>query len=168
MGTHASAEIAARQVLDSLRRIVQALRESSRRAEQELGVSGAQLFVLDALALAPALSLNDLARRTRTHQSSVSTVVARLVKRGLIRRARADEDGRRVTLALSPDGRRLVARAPDVAQNRLLRGIDRLAPASRRALAGALATLADHVDGGRCTPQMFFDSIEQKGRRARG
>ena len=157
MGSHASDETAARQVLDSLRRIVQALRESSRHAEQELGVSGAQLFVLDALALAPALSLNDLARRTRTHQSSVSAVAARLVKRGLIRRARADDDGRR-----------LVARAPDVAQNRLLRGIDRLAPASRRALAGALAALADHVDGGRGTLQMFFDSIEQKGRRARG
>jgi DNA-binding MarR family transcriptional regulator len=168
MGTHASDEAAARQVLDSLRRIVQALRESSRRAEQELGVSGAQLFVLDALSLSPALSLNELAQRTRTHQSSVSTVVTRLVKRGLIRRARAGDDARRLTLALSPDGRRLVARAPDVAQNRLLRGIDRLAPTTRRALATALAALATELDGGRGTPPMFFDSVKQKGRRARG
>jgi len=168
MGSHASDEAAARQVLDSLRRIVQALRESSRRAEQELGVSGAQVFVLDALALAPALSLNELAQRTRTHQSSVSTVVTRLVKRGLIRRARADEDGRRLTLALSPDGRRLVARAPDVAQNRLLRAIDKLAPASRRVMAAALNAWASAVDGGRATPPMFFDAPEQKGRRSRG
>ena len=167
MGAHASDE-AARQVLDSLRRIVQALRESSRRAEQELGVSGAQLFVLDTLALAPALSLNELAQRTRTHQSSVSTVVARLVKRGLIRRARAGDDARRLTLALSPDGRRLVARAPDVAQHRLLRAIDQLAPASRRVVAAALRALAQEVDGGRASPPMFFDSPEQKGRRSRG
>jgi tetratricopeptide (TPR) repeat protein len=63
-----------------LREIVQALRESSRRAEQRLGISGAQLFVLEKLADAPSQSLNDLAARTFTHQSSVSTVVARLVE----------------------------------------------------------------------------------------
>ena len=157
-----------REILDGLRRIVQALRESSRRSEQALGVSGAQLFVLDTLAGAPALSLNELAQRTRTHQSSVSTVVARLAKRGLIRRSRAADDARRLNLALSPDGRRLVARAPDLAQNRLVRGIDKLRPASRRGLAAALAALANEVDGGRSTPQMFFDSPEQKGRRFRG
>ena len=166
MGAHTSDEAAAREVLDSLRRIVQALRESSRRAEQELGISGAQLFVLDALAMAPALSLNELAQRTRTHQSSVSTVVARLVKRGFIRRTRGD-DARRVTLTLSPEGRRLAIRAPDLAQNRLVRGIDKLAPAARRTLAASLSALAQEVDGGRGTPPMFFDNT-QKGRRSRG
>ena len=63
-----------RDVMESLRRIVQALRESARRAEQEIGLSGAQLFVLATLSETPALSLNELAGRTRTHQSSVSTV----------------------------------------------------------------------------------------------
>ena len=163
MGAHTSD---ARDVLDSLRRIVQALRESSRRAEQELGITGAQLFVLDSLALAPAVSLNELAARTHTHQSSVSTVAARLVKRGLIRRTRAEDDGRRLTLALSTEGRRLIGRAPDVAQNRLVRGIERLPSASRRGLAAALAALASEVDGGRAAPSMFFDT-PQKGRRIR-
>src|SRR3954462_8907665 len=105
MGAHTIDQAPARDVLDSLRRIVQALRESSRRAEQELGLTGAQLFVLDTLAAGPALSLNELAVRTRTHQSSVSTVVARLVKRGLVRRAHAADDARFLTLSLSQEGR---------------------------------------------------------------
>jgi DNA-binding MarR family transcriptional regulator len=83
MGSHTNSTAARpRDVLDSLRRIVQVLRESSRRAERQLGISGAQLFVLEKLAEAPSQSLNELAERTHTHQSSVSTVVARLVKRG--------------------------------------------------------------------------------------
>src|SRR3954462_4851945 len=155
MGAHATDEASSRDALDSLRRIVQALRESSRRAEHDLGVSGAQLFVLDTLALAPALSLNELAARTHTHQSSVSTVVARLVKRGLIRRTRADDDVRRLALTLSAEGRRLVARAPELAQSRLVHGIDRLPAGTRRTLATALGVLAGDLDGGRTAPRMF-------------
>ncbi|HEY6881392.1 MAG TPA: hypothetical protein VI299_25380, partial [Polyangiales bacterium] len=44
-------------VLDDLRRIFQVLRESSRAAERSLGVTGAQLFALRALAEAEQLSL---------------------------------------------------------------------------------------------------------------
>ncbi len=62
-------------MLDAIRRIVQALRESSRAAEKRVGLSGAQLFVLQTLGESPGLSLNELAERTRTHQSSVSVVV---------------------------------------------------------------------------------------------
>ena len=66
-----SREAAMGQALDGIRRILRDLRVSSRAAEQELGLSGAQLFVLQQLAQAPAESLNELANRTRTHQSSV-------------------------------------------------------------------------------------------------
>src|SRR3954449_11206732 len=79
-----------RDVMDAIRRIVRVLRVSSRAAEKQGGLSGAQLFVLHKLADAPALSLNELADRTRTHQSSVSVVVQRLVDRELVARARSD------------------------------------------------------------------------------
>lgn len=169
MGAHTSARtVPGRDALDSLRRIVQALRESSRRAERELGVTGAQAFVLETLAGAPELSLNELAERTHTHQSSVSTVVARLVKRGLVRRSRATEDARRLVLTLSPEGRRLIARAPDIAQSRLVRGIERQPEPARRVLCAVLAALAHDLDGGRSRPGMFFESHSPKGRTARG
>src|SRR5438105_26745 len=81
-----------RSILDSIRRIVRALRLADRAAEKRLGLSGAQLFVLHKLAVGPALSLNELADRTLTHQSSVSVVVQRLVKRKLAARARSGKD----------------------------------------------------------------------------
>jgi DNA-binding MarR family transcriptional regulator len=149
--------------MESLRRIVQALRESSRRAEQQVGLSGAQLFVLAKLAEAPALSLNELAERTHTHQSSVSTVVSRLVGRGLVRRVRAKDDRRCVALTLSREGQRLIARAPGAAQDRLIAGIERLSPGSRRQLADGLATVAREMDAEQGRAAMFFD--ERQTRR---
>lgn len=153
-----------RAVLDAIRRIVQALRESSRHAERRLGLSGAQMFVLQQIAAAQPLSVNDLALRTRTHQSSVSTVVTRLVAAGLVRRQRSKEDARRAEVSLTPRGRRLAASAPDAAQARLIAGVEAMSPKRRRLLGDTLGELAQAVDRAGRAPAMFF---EEKGR-ARG
>src|SRR5690242_18689194 len=101
MGSNTSRAVDTQTALDAIRRIVQALRESSRWSERHVGLSAAQLFVLRTLGDAPGISINDLATRTHTHQSSVSTVVTRLVEGGLVRRLRSGEDARSVTLSLS-------------------------------------------------------------------
>ena len=90
-----------RTVMDGLRRIVRDLRLSARDAERGAGISGAQLFVLQTLSESSAQSLNDLADRTLTDQSSVSVVVKRLVERKLVARKPSEEDGRRVELSLT-------------------------------------------------------------------
>ena len=127
--------------LDAIRRIFRALRLSSGRAERELGIGSAQLFVLQQLAAAPAKSINELAERTYTHQSSVSVVVRRLVEQGLVARRRASDDGRRRELSLTAAGRRLAARAPVPAQVRLIEGLGTL----RQSELGTLRRLLGRV-----------------------
>src|SRR5215218_9073175 len=107
------------RVMNSLRALVRALRVSTRAVEKEIGISGAQLFVLQQLLEAPARSVNDLAERTSTHQSSVSTVVSRLVERGLARREPSADDGRRMEISITDRGRDLVQSAPLTAQMRM-------------------------------------------------
>ena len=153
-------------VVNSLRRIIQAIRLSSSTAHDTLGITGAQLFVLQRLTDAPGLSLNALAAQTHTHQSSVSTVVSRLVDRGLVLRTPAPDDARRLELRVSAEGRRLVSRAPDAAQARLIHAIEQLPAARRRALARSLADLTRTMDLDRRAPVMFFDTPDRKGRRA--
>jgi len=151
--------------LDALRRIVQALRESSRWSERHVGLSGAQVFVMQKLAVAPAASLNDLAARTHTHQSTVSTVVSRLVMLGLVRRSASSTDARSVTLSLTARGRRTIAGAPDAPQGRLIHAITQLSPTRRRHLAAALGEVARIIDSGEGAPEMF---LEDRGRQRRG
>ena len=167
MGTNISDDDV-RAVLDGVRRIVQSLRESSRWAEKHVGMTGAQLFVLQKLEEAPAQSLNDLAARTHTHQSSVSTIVARLVEQGLVMRTPSPRDGRTFQLHLSSRGRRLAGRAPDAAQQRLIQGIRELAPARRRGLASALDAVARAMDSADRQPAMFFEErTHHRGRSGR-
>src|SRR5919205_3061303 len=97
------------EVMDGIRAVVRALRLNTRAIEKQLGISLAQLWVLQILAERPAESLNELAIATATHQSSVSVVVRRLVERELVTRSTAQSDKRRVRIELTDAGRTLVA-----------------------------------------------------------
>ena len=144
-------------VLDHLRRIVRTLRESSRSAETRLGVTGAQLFVLRALAGPEPLSLNQVAARTHTHQSTVSVVVKRLVARRLVRRAVSTLDGRRVQLRLTARGHAVLRRAPLAAQDRLVAGLEALSGTDRVRLATTLGRLVAAMGLRTAPPAMFFE-----------
>jgi DNA-binding MarR family transcriptional regulator len=148
---------ATRAVLDSIRRIVRALRESSRETERSVGLGAAQLFVLQRLAGAPPLSINELADRTLTHQSSVSVVVSRLVQGGLVARTRAAADGRRVEITLTAAGRALLDRAPAAAQDRLIGALGLLGVADRKDLSRHLGRLVESMALPSHHPPMFFE-----------
>jgi DNA-binding MarR family transcriptional regulator len=151
----ASADAA--ETLDAFRRLVRALRESSREAEKRAGVSGAQLFVLQQLSHGETLSMTELARRTLTHPSSVSVVVARLFEAGLVARARSEDDARRVDLKLTRKGRTAVNRAPRMFQERLISGVAALPPKQRRALSGGLRALVAALGLDAGAPHMLLE-----------
>src|ERR1051326_6050966 len=90
------------RAMNAVRSIVRAQRINTRAIELKMGISLAQLFVLQQLADRPSDSLNDLAERTATHQSSVSVVVRRLVERGLVSRTASSVDQRRLQMDLTP------------------------------------------------------------------
>jgi DNA-binding MarR family transcriptional regulator len=129
------------RVLDAIRRVVRELRVSARRAESHVGLSAAQLFVLQHLSGAETLSMGQLAERTCTDPSSVSVVVKKLVEQNYVKRARSSVDERRVEVMLTKRGRSLLERAPDVAQQQLIEALGAM-PATRRRM---LAQLLDEV-----------------------
>ena len=145
------------RILDSIRRLVRMLRVSDRQAQADLGVSGAQLFVLTELGKTPALSLNDLASRTLTDQSSVSVVVTRLVEAGLVTRDRDTRDARRLVLNLTRSGRALLQHAPAVAQQRLLAVFDRLSDDERKRFADTFEEIVENVGGDDGPAPMLFE-----------
>ncbi len=145
-------------ILDGIRLIVQDLREGSRAAEAAFGLSGAQLFVLQTLAGEPGMSVNELAFRTYTHQSSVSAVIKKLVRRRLVTAKPSAADARRLELTLTARGRTLARSAPDAAQIRLIAALNTLSAAERKRLAAALTRLAAAMGGrARQRPGMFFE-----------
>lgn len=166
MGPHRSSDL--RVAIDAFRRIVQALRSSSRDAERRVGLTAAQLFALQQLAAHPGVSVNELAAHTFTHQSSVSVVVSRLVERKLVAKVASRDDRRRVRLAITDAGRAVLRRSPEPIQEKLIAGIAALPPADRRTFADALSGVAKSMSDSGGHPPMFFEEGRRRTRsRAR-
>jgi DNA-binding MarR family transcriptional regulator len=142
MGTNlntSSQEFAAvERSMNAVRSIVRALRINTRSIELKMGISLAQLFVLQQLSERSADSLNELAERTATHQSSVSVVVRRLVERGFVSRSSSATDKRRIEISVTDSGRGLLADAPITIQTQMMTAMRQMAPDDQRTLADLL------------------------------
>ncbi|MFO0549772.1 MAG: MarR family transcriptional regulator [Polyangiaceae bacterium] len=152
------------RILDSLRRIVRFLRATSHAVERKLEISGAQLFVLRELGAEPGISIRRLSERTLTDPSSVSVVVARLVERGLIAREKDPVDARRSVLTLTARGERLLRRAPEPFQVRLVRALQSLPRPSQRRLSADLSLVVERAGASGGAASMFFEGPKKRGR----
>lgn len=141
--------------MNAVRSIVRALRINTRAVELKMGISLAQLFVLQQLAQRSADSLNELADRTATHQSSVSVVVRRLVERGYVSRTPSSADKRRIEIAVTPAGRELLARAPRTVSMELTDALQRMPQEDREALAELLERWLREANIDLATPPMI-------------
>ncbi len=152
----------AQTIMDALRRIVQALRQSAAQSQESSNTTGAQALVLKHVAAREGLSINDLAGLTFTHQSTVSEVVSRLESRGLLVRERAAEDGRRVELHLTDTGRALAGMAILTAQEKLMGALQGMPPPLLRQLAQGLDALIGAAGLSEEAPVMFFEPSNPK------
>ncbi len=153
-----SAEQSVGAALEAVRRLVRALRIGASQARDAAGISSAELFVLRALdERGPVESLNELAARTYTDQSSASPIVDRLHRRRLIRRQRSAVDARRITIALTSAGRALLARAPVPPQAEVITALHRMGSGERDALARGLTRLVAQMGLAGLRSAMLFE-----------
>jgi len=147
-----------KRILNSIRQLVRALRLFDREAQAKHGISAAQMFVLHALHEEEGLSLNALAARTATDQSSASVVVQRLVDAGCVTRTARREDRRHIELRLTPKGKSVIRRSPLPAQQRILSIIDAMPQRERKAFAEMLERFVAEVGvRGKKAPMLFED-----------
>lgn len=141
MGANINPSEAVGRALVAIRRLVRTLRTTAVSVERETGLSTAQTFVLQLLLEAPAESMNDLATRTSTDQSSVSVVVSRLEAKGLVSRLASAADARRTQVVITDAGIALMQRKPPTVQERLTRALMHMEPDALELLSGKLNSL---------------------------
>jgi DNA-binding MarR family transcriptional regulator len=154
----------AKAILNRVRQLVRALRAFDKKAQARFGVGAAQMFILHVLQQEAELSMNELAERTATDQSSASLAVARLVDEGYVSRTPSDQDRRQVRLSLTPRGRALVRRSPPVAQEQIMNSIAEMSARERAQLVTLLDKLMSGMGvAGERAPMLFQD--EESGAR---
>lgn len=109
------------QVLVSIRRIIRAIDLHSRMLLQTYGLTAPQLAVLQTLAQMKEVTVGELARQVHLSQGTVTGVLQRLEKRGLVTRARGDRDRRLIWVQATPAADELLENRPSVLQDQFLR-----------------------------------------------
>ena len=148
--------------MESLRRIVQALRQSALHSEKASGLTGAQALVLRTIGDREGASVNDLAAATFTHQSTVSEVIAKLEARGLVQRLRSDQDGRKTAVWLTADGVTTLRASPATANEKLMKAVNGLPSGTLAQLAATLEALTAAAGLTDQPARMFFEDDQSQ------
>lgn len=145
--------------VDSIRRVLRALRIAARDTLATAGVSAAQLFVLNALVDGEEASLSDLAQRTMTDRTSVTAVVDRLVQSGLVIKETSEEDRRRASIHITPKGRTVLRGAPRPPTALLVEALERVEPGELKSLERGLRALTRAMGIEGEPAEMMFEDV---------
>lgn len=141
------------EVIDNLRRIFQAVNEYSKSAEKTTGLTGPQLWVLKILDNSAPLRLSELARQMYLRPATVVGIIDRLEAKGLVTRTRSKNDRRAVDLELTETGKKIVTKAPEVAQVMLLNGLEALPAEQFSHVVDGMKLMVRILDAEQITPQ---------------
>jgi len=114
------------KVLISLRQIIRAIDLHSKRLERESGLTGPQLLVMQRLADCGEMTAGVIAREVSLSQPTVTSIIDRLERKGLLKRERSRNDKRKVWLSMTDAGRAALAKAPQLLQESFVRSFNRL------------------------------------------
>ena len=153
------------EILDAFRTLVHALQVGSRSSGERVGLTGAQLFVLEKLRNTKGMTVNELAAATHTHQSTVSVVVSRLVEKELVSRVRSPKDARVQQLSITKKGISKLDRAPATVQEQLVTALKMLSVHEQSQLARMLKRVLTEAGLSEIKPELFLEAKEKNNGR---
>lgn len=135
-----------RGIVRSLRRIIRAVGLYSKELLRRRNLTTSQLATLRQLARRGALSAGDLARGIAVSQATITGIVDRLERRGLVTRVRDMEDRRRVVIDLTEAGREVVATSPPPLHERFVLRLAELPTEEREEIARVLDRIVEMME----------------------
>jgi DNA-binding MarR family transcriptional regulator len=106
-----------REMLISLRKINQAISLHSKDLNRRFGLTGPQLVILNEIARHESITVTQLARSISLSQATVTDILNRLSKKGLVERTRDTIDRRRVLVRITPKCNDILSQAPPALQD---------------------------------------------------
>ena len=135
-----------REVVQALRRIIRAVDLHSRRLEEASGLTAPQLAALQEAQREGPTSPGELARRIHLSAGTVSGILQRLERRGLVRRVPDPGDRRRRWIEVTHEGREVLLGAPALLQDRLRQALGGLEDWEQTQLLSGLQRIASMMD----------------------
>lgn len=134
------------QLLISLRRVNRAIDIHSRQLNKSSGLTGPQLLVIQRIDQLEAPLAKKIAQEINLSAATVTTIIDRLQKRGLVIRTRSETDKRKVHLSLSEAGKTLLNRAPKPLQEHFILRYQNLEEWEQSQLLSSVERIASMMD----------------------
>jgi len=141
------------------------LRSGSKRMARTAGVTGPQRLVLRMVGRFPNASAGQLAELLHVHPSTLTGVLARLTRRGLLLRREDPNDGRRSLFRLTAKGQSVDALRAGTVEDRVRRALGRLPVGKLNAAREVLGELAREL--GESPPDSRKRSNHKAGAKRR-
>jgi DNA-binding MarR family transcriptional regulator len=121
------------------------LQSTSKRMESSLGLTGPQRLVVRLVGRFPGITAGKLAQILHVHPSTLTGVLKRLEKRGVLERKADPLDGRKALFALTETGRALDVPSEGTVEAAVARVLSRLARARILGAQEVLTALAEEL-----------------------
>jgi len=129
-------------VADALRPVLLRVGRELRREARAVGISAEQLSLLVAIKYTPGVGIRGLAAHERISAPALTKHVDRLERNGLVTRTPSPDDGRRIGLALTEEGQRVLRRVRSRRTAWLATRLRGLAPTELKAIEAAIEPLS--------------------------
>lgn len=134
------------QVLIALRRVIRATDLYSKHLAKTSGLTAPQILLLQAIRDRGQVTIGELAEEISLSQATVTTIIDRLEKRGLVYRQRSTEDKRKVHAFLTEKAHQVLQDAPMPLQEHFARQFDALQNWEQNMIVSSLQRIAEMMD----------------------
>ncbi|WP_073613572.1 MarR family winged helix-turn-helix transcriptional regulator [Desulfopila aestuarii] len=128
-------------VLISLRRIIQAIDLHSRQLVRQHGITTPQLIILKQIHDNQPITVSKVAKQISLKQATVTDILNRLEKKGLVQREKDTGDRRQVLVKETDAGKRLLDAAPSPLQETFLNKFENLEEWQKHMILSSLQLL---------------------------
>lgn len=137
------------EVLDFLRlmwAVDHALSRTSRAMEVALGVTAQQRLVIRIIGRFPGIPAGHVARLLHIHPGTLTGILRRVERRGLVSRRSDPHDGRRTLLGLTEKGRLLDVETAGTVEAAVQRALESTSAERIEGARELLRAIAEHLD----------------------
>lgn len=133
-------------VLMALRRIIRATDLHSKKLGKKTGLTTPQLVIIQAVGDLIDPTVSDIAKTVSLSLATVTTILNRLERNGIVNRARSSVDRRRVIVTLTGEGQDLQRSAPKPLQDSFVDRFTRLESWEQHLIVASLERVATMMD----------------------
>jgi len=134
------------EILIALRRIMRATDLQSQQLSRQSGLTVPQVLVMQAIAKEGSPSTSTLARHIVVSQATVTRIIDRLERDGVVKREKSSKDKRVVNVSLTDAGKIKLDAAPEPLQAEFLRKYRELESWEQQMLKSSLLRVATMMD----------------------